>query len=447
VSIFIACTNIILSILLFSVRTFLSVRFKDIESTQDDSSKLLTVIRGKVYDLSTFYPQHPGGDLIRLASGMDASVLFESYHPSWTVSKLEQFQVGVCDDTPEPANINQDFWTTLRGRVEKYLATNKQTRQLTWVSLAELIVTISLAVYAWSWSAMNQSWIGAVCLGFCYARLGFIMHMGIHTGAAAREVGWLNKVHGACMDLIGGSSCIWKFEHNLAHHCYSNELHRDNDCEIANPALRMHPGLPRRWWHSFQVLTVCVGMMVGLIKWVVSDVKDWANGFVGNVKVRFTRLELAQMAFFKTFFFCFHFALPYYFHGNWSVIFRNFFITLILGAEYMENIFITSHIQKGCVPDEREHWAAKQVLSTCNWGSASPFWNWFSGGLNHQIEHHLFPSLAYYHYAGISPIVKRTCEEFKLPYRNFSSLPVAMYNCYSYLHELGNNDVIKMSAA
>ena len=93
------------------------------------------------------------------------------------------------------------------------------------------------------------------------------------------------------------------------------------------------------------------------------------------------------------------------------------------------------------------HWAVQQVQSTCNWGSASPFWNWFSGGLNHQIEHHLFPSVAYYHYAAIAPIVKQTCEEFRIPYRNFNSLPVAMYNCYSYLHELGNHDTIKLAAA
>jgi linoleoyl-CoA desaturase len=109
----------------------------------------------------------------------------------------------------------------------------------------------------------------------------------------------------------------------------------------------------------------------------------------------------------------------------------------------MENIFITSHIQKGCVPDPTRHWSVQQVQSTMNWGSASPLWNWFSGGLNHQIEHHLFPSVAYYHYAGLSPIVERTCVEFGLKYRNFATLPQAMYSCYAYLHELGNYDVIK----
>jgi fatty acid desaturase (delta-4 desaturase) len=82
------------------------------------------------------------------------------------------------------------------------------------------------------------------------------MHMGNHHGAAsAGGWWWLNKVHGACMDLIGGSSVIWKFDHNIAHHCHSNELGKDNDCEIGNPVLRFHPELPRQWFHSFQVFS------------------------------------------------------------------------------------------------------------------------------------------------------------------------------------------------
>lgn len=101
------------------------------------------------------------------------------------------------------------------------------------------------------------------------------MHMGNHRGAASRDHVWLNLVHGAAMDLIGGSSTIWRYEHNVAHHCYPNELHSDNDCEIGNPMFRFHPGLKRAWWHSFQVVTVILGMTMGLVKWVASDIANW----------------------------------------------------------------------------------------------------------------------------------------------------------------------------
>jgi hypothetical protein len=207
------------------------------------------------------------------------------------------------------------------------------------------------------------------------------MHMGNHHAAAsAGGWWWLNKVHGACMDLIGGSSVIWKFDHNIAHHCHSNELGKDNDCEIGNPALRFHPELPRQWFHSFQVFTMMVGMTVGLIKWVIQDVAhmingtdrtsllpylelhifssdthtftnsfhscacvsvhvgSWVDSFAGkcgNIGVRFTKLELLQMSIFKISFFLLHFYIPYNWQGDqasWGTIIRNFFITLILGA-------------------------------------------------------------------------------------------------------------------
>jgi hypothetical protein len=99
----------------------------------------------------------------------------------------------------------------------------------------------------------------------------------------------------------------------------------------------------------------------------------------------------------------------------------------------MENIFLTSHIQPECVPDHKRHWAVQQVQSTVNWGSGNLACNIFSGGLNHQIEHHLFPSMAYYHYSAISPIVKETCAEFGVPYRTFSTLGQAVKSCYSYV--------------
>eukprot|EP00455_Lapot_gusevi_P026071 TRINITY_DN274_c0_g1_i1.p1 TRINITY_DN274_c0_g1~~TRINITY_DN274_c0_g1_i1.p1 ORF type:complete len:460 (-),score=141.01 TRINITY_DN274_c0_g1_i1:100-1449(-) len=419
-----------------------SYTFKEVEESLKDNS-FLTVIRGNVYDLTQFYQKHPGGDVIRLAAARDGTILFESYHPSHSVNKLSPYLVGTCDDSPIKARADDKFFTTVRSRVENYLAENKLERQLTWVSLLELVLTLAVAVVSYILSAKYKSVMGAFVLGLVYARLGFLMHMGNHAGAASRSFSWLNKIHGACMDLIGGSSNIWMFDHNVAHHTHPNELNKDNDCEIGNPMYRFHPHLPRHWWHKYQVITISLGMTMGLVKWVFQDVANALNGKVGAVRVRFTKAEVVQFTFFKITFFLLHFVIPYSYHGAWGTVFRNFFITLILGAEYMENIFISSHIQPETVPDTKQHWAVQQVDTTYNWGSASPFWNWFSGGLNHQIEHHLFPSLAYYHYSSISPIVQKTCEEFGIPYRNFKHLHQAWYSCFSYLHALGNDNKYK----
>ena len=113
-------------------------------------------------------------------------------------------------------------------------------------------------------------------------------------------------------------------------------------------------------------------------------------------------------------------------------------LPLAIGAHYLENIFIVNHIQHGLVPPSSAHWSCKQVLGTSNWQSGSVWWNWVSGGLNHQIEHHLFPSMNINVYPLISPIVRQTCVDFGLPYYNYPSFGVAYLDMLRYLRAMGD---------
>ena len=113
-------------------------------------------------------------------------------------------------------------------------------------------------------------------------------------------------------------------------------------------------------------------------------------------------------------------------------------LPLAIGAHYLENIFIVNHIQHGLVPPTAAHWSVKQVLGTSNWHSGSVWWNWVSGGLNHQIEHHLFPSMNIHLYPLIAPIVKQTCLEYGLPYYNYPSFGVAYLDMIRYLRAMGD---------
>ena len=114
------------------------------------------------------------------------------------------------------------------------------------------------------------------------------------------------------------------------------------------------------------------------------------------------------------------------------------FVPLAIGAHYLENIFIVNHIQHGLVPPAQAHWSCKQVLGTSNWHSGSVWWNWVSGGLNHQIEHHLFPSMNIHLYPLISPVVRQTCADFGLPYYNYPSFATAYLDMIRYLRAMGD---------
>jgi hypothetical protein len=112
-------------------------------------------------------------------------------------------------------------------------------------------------------------------------------------------------------------------------------------------------------------------------------------------------------------------------------------VMMAVGAYYMEGIFIVNHLQADLVPTPGAHWAVQQVQASANWGSGARWTNWISGGLNHQLEHHLFPSMSIYLYPTISPVVRATCAEFGLVYRDCGGYAAALARCVAHLHDLG----------
>jgi len=268
------------------------------------------------------------------------------------------------------------------------------------------------------------------------ARLGFIMHTGNHMGISSTV--WLNRLAGYMMDLIGSSHLIWQHEHQVAHHCDPNVVGHDNDCSIGDPYLRFHPDIKRKWWHKYQHILTFVGMSVGFFKWLFGDFFCFFDGKVGSAKFAVSTRDWIKLVAFKFSWIYLHMFLPYQLHGA-LVGTTILFLTMIPGAHYLENIFIVNHIQADLIPPPNSHWAVKQVLATSNWASGSHFWNFVSGGLNHQIEHHLFPCYSIYVYPEISSIVQQTCQEFNLPYTNFAGFSDAWLHMFFYLRDLGTD--------
>lgn len=386
-----------------------------------------------------------------IAAGRESTCLFESYHPGSVEQRAFQklktspnirYLGPLLDDNGKPVQLPTDdkFWRTLIGRVEEHL----KAKGVNWywnefLSFAEVIVSAIIYMIATYYTTWHGSMIAAIVLGVITGRLGFLMHNGNHRSTSKST--WRNHFTGCMMDMIGSSHLIWSHEHQVAHHCDPNELGRDNDCSIGSPYLKLHPDIQEtvpltvRWQH---ILTP-IAISVGIFKWYIGDFTVFLTGRVGSVKFHITTKDWIQFLLFKGQWLFFHVLLPIYFHGffNLRQTWLPFITFMVLAAHYLENIFIVNHIQDGCAYPPRAHWAVKQVWSTTNWGTGSRFWNFVSGGLNHQLEHHLFPSLHIYLYPEVAPIVKKTCEEFGLPYRNFPTFWHAWFSCMSYLKKLG----------
>ncbi len=91
----------------------------------------------------------------------------------------------------------------------------------------------------------------------------------------------------------------------------------------------------------------------------------------------------------------------------------------------------------------KNSWAIHQLLTTVNFGTGNKIVNWFTGGLNHQVEHHIFPHISHVHYTKISKIVKQTAKEFNLPYNEYKTTRKAIVSHFNHLRELGKRPALQ----
>lgn len=416
-----------------------------------DSGRAWISVHGHVFDITDFSKVHPGGTSIRLAAGRDATCLIESYHPSTSLGKVEAAlltrsnYIGPLElPAGQTAYVRPDdaFFVDVRARVDAFINSNSHRYAYETLGVAEALLTSALYFYAVYQVGVYGSWLWTLALGVLTGRMGFLMHMGNHCAISRSAL--INRLCGFFMDIAGSNATIWGYEHQVAHHVEPNELHRDNDCEIGNPFVRMHPELPHTPFQKFQHFTVPLAMTIGLFKWYVGDFGHFVAREVGNVRMAIDAHDWHLLLSFKALWLVLHVALPVYFNGV-GLALAQLFVAMALGGHYLENIFIVNHIQDSLVPPPNAHWASKQVLATANWKSGSIVANWISGGLNHQIEHHMFPSLSYYWYAPISHIVRATAEEHGLPYQNFDSFAQAWIAMWTYLKDMGSVDYVSKS--
>jgi fatty acid desaturase/predicted heme/steroid binding protein len=406
---------------------------------QDDSYWI--EVEGQVYDVSSFAPRHPGGGLLTLGAGRPTTTLFEAYHPGPGLDRARKALaargtvVGTLAPDEQTPYGDPAFFTAVRTRVDAHLrARGLDHHSGGWWLGLEAIVLLALFVGAWAWRMSAGSYVAAVLGGILIARLGFVMHSGNHAALGRRGRG--TRAVGGIMDVIGGSSLVWRYAHQVSHHGQPNVAGADNDAEIGYPLLRFHPALPRRPWHRFQVAILAVGISVGLVKWLVSDLVYLVRGRVNHVGFHVPRAAWVQVLLGKALWAAMHVVVPVVLLGPLHGL-ATTLVMMAVGAYYMEGIFIVNHLQADLVPTPGAHWAVQQVQASANWGSGARWTNWISGGLNHQLEHHLFPSMSIYLYPTISPVVRATCAEFGLVYRDCGGYAAALARCVAHLHDLG----------
>ena len=323
------------------------------------------------------------------------------------------------------------FFATLRKRVDSYFKENHLSKHYnaqmvikTIILLAGYIVPfVLLLTLKPSFGISMLLW---TIMGFSLAGVGMsVMHDANHGAYSSSHK--VNYWLGHSLNLLGGSVFNWKLQHNLMHHTYTNIINLDDDIDD-KLVLRFSPHTNVKWYHKLQFVYAFFFYGILSLYWTLLKdfvqfnkyTKDGVNKSTPEQnRVIFLKIVLSKLVYF----FAIIFVPVFFFHlPLWQVV-LGFLLMHFIGGQVLTVIFQLAHTVKGTshpLPNSDDtienNWAVHQMNTTVNFSRRSKWISWYVGGLNFQVEHHLFPTICHVHYPAVSEIVKTTAQEFGVPY-------------------------------
>jgi linoleoyl-CoA desaturase len=344
------------------------------------------------------------------------------------------------------------FFPTLRKRVDNYFIENNISRTANKAMVIKSIVLLSCYVLPFvALLAFQPAWPLSLLLWFVMglgvAGIGMsVMHDANH-GAFSNNKR-VNDLMGHTLNLVGGSAFNWKLQHNILHHTYTNVVEMDEDIQD-RLVLRFNPHSKVKFFHQLQWVYAFVFYGLLTLYWVVA--KDFVqyglfkkNGVNNNTAAE-NRNWLLKLIAMKMIYFFVVLVVPTVFFGIPLVqVLLGFVLMHFVAGIVLTVVFQLAHTVEGTShprPDEHGNiendWAIHQMNTTVNFARNSKLLSWYVGGLNFQIEHHLFPRVCHVHYPGIAHIVKETAAEFGIPYMENETFGQAVRSHIATLHRFG----------
>ena len=349
------------------------------------------------------------------------------------------------------------FYDVVKKRVNEYFVTNNITPYSN--SAMYLKTAAMLSMYFVPYLVIVTG-LASVNILLFYA-LWFIMGCGIvgigtsvmhdSNHGAYSENKALNNFLGSVLNLLGGYALNWKIQHNVLHHTYTNIEGLDEDIE-AGAGMRMTPGKPLKPHHRYQYIYAWGLYCLMNIYWVIA--KDYKslfkynrNGLLQNQKTTL-RKSLIELSLLKVLYIAYIIVLPIMFSGiAWYHVALGIVLMHIVAGFSLAAIFQPAHVVETSdysPPSEdrkmENNWAVHQVMNTADFAPNNKLVCWFIGGLNFQIEHHLFPHICHIHYPKIAKIVAEVAGEFNIPYHVMPTFRSALYAHGKMLKYLGSHE-------
>ena len=354
------------------------------------------------------------------------------------------------------SNTNAEFYKTLQQRVREYFKQNNISRFGNAGMVVKTVFMISL--YVVPFILLNTVFADSVLLsvlmwvimGFGMAGVGLsIMHDANHGAYSKNDR--VNKLLGLVINGVGGSDVNWRIQHNVLHHTYTNVSGYDEDIDPGK-VMRFSPRAERLKIHRFQ--HIYAWFFYGLMTLMWCTAKDFIQAarfkrqnLLKTQNITYGRLVRAIIIT-KVIYFAIIFGVPFTFSIlPWYGTVLCFLTMHFIAGVTLAAIFQPAHVVPTStypIPNNsgvvEADWAVNQLYNTANFAPKSTWFSWYVGGLNFQVEHHLFPNISHVHYKKLSEIVKKTATEYNLPYYSYKTFFGAVREHTKMLHDLGTKD-------
>ncbi|GAB3819813.1 fatty acid desaturase family protein [Pontibacter rugosus] len=344
------------------------------------------------------------------------------------------------------------FFATLRKRVDAHFAENNIPKTANTAMVVKSVVLLTAYVLPFILLLSLQPSLGIslglwFIMGLGVAGIGMsVMHDANHGAYSNSKT--VNELMGHTLNLVGGSAFNWKLQHNILHHTYTNVVEMDEDIQD-RLVLRFNPHSKVKFFHQLQWLYAFVFYGLLTLYWVLA--KDFVQYFLfkkNGVNANTTkenRNYLLKLVTMKTIYFFTMLAVPVlYFNFSFLEVLLGFLLMHFVAGIVLTVVFQLAHTVEGTShprPDENgaieNDWAIHQLNTTVNFSRNNKWISWYVGGLNYQIEHHLFPRVCHVHYPAIAPIVRETAAEFGIPYMENETFGQALRSHIATLHRFG----------
>ncbi len=343
-----------------------------------------------------------------------------------------------------------EFVAELKQRVGDYFISRGISDKANAAMIFKTVVVLTFTFGAYGLILSNRftPWemLGlAIVMGIGLAGTGFcVSHDALHGAYSSNPK--INRIIGFTFDIMGANGYLWKITHNVIHHTYTNIPGIDEDLDVS-PLIRLSPYSEWKWFHRFQHVFAFFAYSFSTLFWVfVKDYKYFLKRDLGPYRnKKHPKSELAVMLSGKALHYGYTIVIPLIVlriaWWQFAIGYLAMHLTagLILGV-----VFQLAHVVEGTAYPELpadgempEPWVVHEMRTTSNFARKNRLVCWYVGGLNFQVEHHLFPRVCSIHYPAISDIVREVAEKYGVPYNHHPTLFAAIASHYRMLKRLG----------